>query len=80
MTDPELFADLNPALVPIIDQINQLEASIPLAKYAPASQALQEAQLSALQQEAQALIDQAMGITRNADGSMVLQENPDAAA
>jgi hypothetical protein len=52
------LAEFTAEIQPILDQVHQLEAAIPLAKYAPASQATMTAERNELMRQALAVAQQ----------------------
>jgi hypothetical protein len=56
-------AELNAALEPLMSQVRQLDISIPLAKYAPATVATQTAIRDELTREAVIILDEWFGIS-----------------
>ena len=56
-------AELNSALGPLMSQVRQLDISIPLAKYAPATVATQTAIRDELERQSTALMDEWFGVT-----------------
>jgi hypothetical protein len=57
--------EVDERLAPIMEQISELDASIPLAEYAPASMAAQEAARDSLVRQAVAIMDGWFGVTRS---------------
>ncbi len=69
--------ELNERLAPLLEQVAELDTTIPLAVYAPATVAAQTAARDELVREGCAAMDTWFGVARNADGTVSFFRNPD---